>query len=94
MSPAARPQPDQEHPDLADELWTSRHLARYLHCGRSTVFLTVAEPGFPAALVVRATSGRRLWVAAEVRAWTERLPRAPHTRRPQSTCSATRDVEP
>lgn len=71
--PPARPLPHPEGPDLADELWTNRHLARYLHCGRSTVFATVAAAGFPTALSV-GRSRRRLWAAAEVRAWADAVP--------------------
>ncbi|GAA1479019.1 hypothetical protein GCM10009623_34650 [Nocardioides aestuarii] len=68
MCATRRPHREPPKPDLHDELWTVRHLATFLHCGRTTAFATAAVPGFPKALTLARGRGR-LWAADEVRAW-------------------------
>lgn len=77
---------------LDDELWTWRHLARYLHRARNAVFALVNEPGFPAPIVV---AGDRLWVGEEVRTWIlASREQAPAPKRSQRRTGGGRVLEP
>lgn len=72
--------------DLNDELWTTAHLATYLHCGRSTAFDVARDATFPAPIAVGATR-RRLWIGREIRSWAT----AGHRQRPAAPRRTTVD---
>jgi hypothetical protein len=65
--------------DLADQLWTWAHIARYVHRGRTATFELVSTPAFPAPLSIGG-SADRLWLADEVR--QSRAPARPQPEHP------------
>lgn len=68
--PAHDPPPTPSGPTDPMELWRVDDLVAFLPWGRSTVYQLTRQPWFPGARLLRGPRGtRRVWIAAEVRAW-------------------------
>ena len=71
------PGPVRDGVDLADNLWTVEHLARFLPWRRSRLFDVLKTDAFPAPYLLGGLTHRPVWLRRDILVWVAASPRRP-----------------